>query len=188
MKPLFNGFTTGRQTAAAGGHLEEIGASAIDLVLEIDEAALVAGFDQHGARAVAKNDAGGSVLVIDDAGHGVGADHQHLFMGSALHQVGGGGQSINESGAGGYQIESPGSLGANLVLDQAGGGREEHVGRDGADEDGVKVRTVDSGVGQCSFGCLDGHVRRCHLRRGDVSFRNSGALHDPIVGGIHHFG
>ena len=50
--------------------------------------ALRGGFDEHGAGAVAEQDAGGAVRVIEDAAHGVGADHQDLLVGSGRHQAG----------------------------------------------------------------------------------------------------
>ena len=71
--------------------------------------ALAGRFDQHGAGAVAEQDAGGAVGVIDDAAHGVGADHQHLSVRAGGHQVGAGGGAVDEAGAGRDQVESPGA-------------------------------------------------------------------------------
>jgi hypothetical protein len=89
---LVDGLVGRRQAAAAGRHDEGIAARAIDLAHEIDEAQMAvailsAGSINTGASAVAEQDAGGAVGVIDDAAHGVGADHQHLLVRAGGHQV-----------------------------------------------------------------------------------------------------
>ena len=117
VQALVDGFVGSRQAAAAGGHLEEIAARAVHLADEIDEAqvvfAIAGGLDQHGAGAVAEQDAGGAVGVVDDAAHGIGADDQDLAVRAGGHQVRARGEAVDESGAGGDEIESPGAARAN---------------------------------------------------------------------------
>ena len=71
---------------------QELAAGAIHFAQEIDESqavfAVLGGFEQHGAGAVAEQHAGGAVGVVDDAAHGIGADHQHLLVRAGGHQVG----------------------------------------------------------------------------------------------------
>ena len=170
--------------------LEEVAAGAVDFAQEIDEAApssaLGGGFDQHGAGAIAEQDAGGAVGVVDDAAHGVGADHQHLLMRAGGHQVGAGGEAVDEAGAGGDQVEAPGAARAERVLHQAGGGGEEHVRRDGADDDGVDVGGANAALGERATGGFDGHVGGGHFGGGDVALADAGALDDPLVVGLDH--
>ena len=59
-----------------------------DLTQEIDESRLFMSFirlKQHRARAVAKQDACAPVGVIDDAAHGVAANHQDLLVRARAH-------------------------------------------------------------------------------------------------------
>ena len=71
--------------------------------------ALFGRLDQHGARAIAEQHAGGAVGVVDDAGHGVGADHQDLLVRAGGHQVRARGSAVDKSRAGRDQIEAPGA-------------------------------------------------------------------------------
>ena len=59
--------------AAAGGHVEGVGSGAVYLVDEVDKADFVGctGFKEHGTGAVAEENAGGAVGVIDDGAHDV---------------------------------------------------------------------------------------------------------------------
>ena len=124
--------------------MEEFASGTVDLAEEINEAEVLlvgsAGFDQHGAGAVTEQDARGTVLVVDDTGHGVGANHHYVFVAAGPDQVRAGGEPVEKTGAGRDEVEAPGFRCADLVLDEAGGSREEHVRSDGADNDRVEFR------------------------------------------------
>ena len=143
-------------------------------------------FDQHGPGAVAEQNASRPVRVVDDARHGVGADHQHLAVRAAGYQIGCRRQPVNEARAGSDQIEAPGVLGAQLVLHQAGGRGEQHVGRDRTDDDGVQFGGRDAALGQRVLRRFARHVGGRHVRIGDVPLADPGTLQDPLVGGIDH--
>ena len=96
-------------------------------------------------------------------------------------------KGINETGAGGGEVESPGALRAELVLHQAGGGGEEHVRRDGGDDDGLDFAGLDAAFGEAAFGGFDGHVAGGHALLYQVALADADAAVDPFVGGLDHF-
>src|SRR5262249_45259015 len=126
---------------------------AIDFVDVVDQAngVILRWFKNHGACAVAEDDTGCAVGVVDDRGHDVGADHQDFLVHSAGDVLSTGLQGIEKRRTGGGEIESPGSLGTQLVLHQAGGRGEEHVGRNGGDKNSFDVDRVDTALGQSTF-------------------------------------
>ncbi len=124
-------------------------------------------------------------VIVENARHGVGPDDEHLLMSACHNEVGGGGQSINESGAGCDEIETPRTVRANAILHQTGGGRKKHIGRDGADDDGVELLRVYAALREYDAGGFGGHIRCGDLRCGDVALRNSGSLYDPLIAGIN---
>ena len=96
-------------------------------------------------------------------------------------------ERVDEAGTRRDQIEPPGVLGAEAMLNQAGRGGEHHVGRDGANQDGIELQAVDAPLSQSSTRRFDSHVRRSDLRRGDVALRNPHPLQDPFIAGLDHF-
>src|SRR5262245_57472930 len=97
-------------------------------------------FDKDGPGAIAKDHAGGTIGVIDDGRHDVGADYKHLLVSARFNEFDTRLESINEAGTGGGDVVSPGAFGANAVLNQASRGREQHVGGDGGEKDGFDFR------------------------------------------------
>ena len=78
--------------AAAGGHAQRRAAAAVDLVLEVENRP-IAGLrrrDDDRAGAVAEQHAGRAILVVDDARHHVGADHQRVIVRAAGDELAGG--------------------------------------------------------------------------------------------------
>src|SRR6185437_883951 len=121
---LVDSLMRGGEERAAGGHVERDGARAVDLVPEVDEAdlAFLTGLEQDCARAVAEEDAGGAVGVVDDGAHDVGADDENLFVRAGFDELGADLQGVGEAGAGGGEVKAPGAGGSELVLHEAGGG------------------------------------------------------------------
>ena len=180
----------GGKEAAAGGHVERDGAGAVDFVPEVDEAdfAFFAGFEQDRARAVAEDDAGGAVGVVDDGAHDVGADDEDFFVRAGFDELGADLEGVGEAGAGGGEVETPGAFGAELVLHEAGGGGEEHVRRDGGDDDGFDFGGVDAAGGEALAGGFDGEIAGADTLVDDVALADAGALGDPlVVGGDQSF-
>ena len=145
------------------------------------------GLDQHRSGAVAEQNARSPVSVVDDAAHGIGADHQDLLVGSGGHQVGAHGGTVDEAGAGRDEVETPGAARADAVLHQAGSRRKHEIGSDGANDDRVHLGRLHTAMRQRALSGCDGHVGGRHILGGNVSFPDAGALENPLVIGIHHF-
>jgi hypothetical protein len=62
-----------RMKTAASGHIEEVRSGAVDFVDEVNESfgIICGGFEDGSASAVAENDAGSPVRVVDDRGHDI---------------------------------------------------------------------------------------------------------------------
>ena len=186
---LVDGVVRGRMEAATGRHHERTAAGAIDFVMEIDHAqfALRSGLDEDCAGAVAEEDAGGAVGVVDDGRHGVGADDEDFFVLARLDELATHLQGVDEAGAGGGDVESPGAFGAEAILHETGGGGEEHVGGDGADDDDFDIGGIDAALGEAEFGGFYSHVAGGHAGLDDVPLLNADAGGDPLIGGFNHF-
>ena len=164
--------------------------AAVDFVLEVEDRPVVAVAvgrrDHDGSGPVPEQDTGRPVLVVDDARHHVGADDQRVLVRAGRDQLAGGGEGVGERRAGGAQVESPRAPRADLVLDETGGAREEHVGRDGPDDDDADVVRRELGVGERAHGGFLAEVRGGDARIDDMPLADPGALEDPLVRGVDH--
>ena len=130
---------------AAAFHVEVGAAAAVAFEDAVENAeAFVIGFQEHAAGAVAEDDAGGSVAVVDDAAHFISADNDYLFVAAAFDIHGAAGEGIEEAGAGGGHVESPGIPSAGLVADDICRCGEEHIGGNGGDDHAVDLFGVDA--------------------------------------------
>ena len=164
-------------------------AGSIDFVHKVDHAdfAFRAGLEQNGAAAVAKENAGRAIGVVRHAGVGVGADDQDLGVGAAFNQLDAGLQCVDEARAASGDVKAPGALGAQLVLHQACRRGEHHVGRDGAEDDGLDVGGRDAARSQTFLCGLEADVAYAESLGEHVTLADAGAAHDPLVGGLNHF-
>ena len=124
-----------RARAAAGGHAESAGATAVDLVLVVENARVT--FRRRhddGASAITEQHAGRTNCVVDDARHDVGANDQGMIDPAASHNLTGRRQRIGKRRTSRAQVEAPGVHRTDLVLYQTRGAREHHVGRYGPDD------------------------------------------------------
>ena len=155
----------------------------------VDEAefAFFAGLEEDGPGAVAEDDAGGAVGVVDDGAHDVGTDDHYFFVGTGFDEFGSDLEGVGEAGAGGGEVETPDVGGTELVLDEAGGGGERHVGGDGGDDDDFEFGGVDAAAGEADFGCFNGQIAGGYAFVDDVALANAGALGNPLVVGGDHF-
>src|SRR5579859_5525501 len=78
------------------------------------------GLQQYPAGAIAKNDTGGPIGIIDNAAHLIGAKHNDLPATAALDIHRAAGESIQKSRTGGAHIKAPGILRTHLVTDDIG--------------------------------------------------------------------
>ena len=68
--------------AASAGHVKELGAGTVDFMDVVDQphGIIFRGLQNHRARAIAKDHAGGAVGVVDDRRHHVSTNHQHALV------------------------------------------------------------------------------------------------------------
>ena len=116
-------------------------------------------------------------------------DDQGPFVTVGLQLPVGDLEGVQETGARGRDVEA-GRVrrDAELVLDDAGGGRQGQVGRAGGDDEQVDVGGADLGVGERRAGRLDGEVGAGLVRRGDAAFPDARAAEDPFIGGVDDLG
>ncbi len=188
VQPLIHGFVGRRPQAPARRHAQRRTAASVDLVLVIENGAFVLASRRHdaGAGAVAEQHARRSILVVDDARHDVGADHQRVVVSAGRHYLTRRGQRIRECRAGGADIEAPRVRSAELVLEQARRARKQHVGRHRAHDDQANIVGREpsplDGLGRR----FPGQVRSRHAGIDDVAFADAGPLQDPLVGRVDH--
>ena len=95
-------------------------------------------------------------------------------------------EGVGEAGAGGGEIEAPCAFRPNFFLDEAGRGGEEHVRRDGGDNDDLDLGGCDPAFGEAGACGFRGEVAGGYAGFDDVTLANAGALHDPLVVGGNH--
>jgi hypothetical protein len=105
---------------------------------------------------------------------------------AGAHHLRGRRQPVGEPGAGGEQVVAPRVGGADLVLHQTRGAREQHVGRRRADDDEVDVARRESRAGDRLARRLDREIGRRHARVDDVALADAGPLQDPLVARVDH--
>ena len=142
--------------------------------------------DQHRAGAVAEQHAGGAVGVIDDAAHRVGADHQHFLVRAGRHQMRRRGQPVDEirSRPRSDRIPRRRFAPSAFCTRQA---------VDGKNMSGVTVHTMMASISDASIPrCASAHFAAAIAMSevaisgfGDVPLANPGALHDPLIAGVH---
>src|SRR4051794_28020897 len=86
-------------------------------------------------------------------------------------------ETINKAGTSRFDIERSGPARSELLLNQAGRGRKEHVGRDGRDNDEVDFLRSHT----CSFQGKSGRLRR-HVG-GELPLASDAPLLDSGAGG-----
>ena len=107
MEALRHGLLGRRHPAAARLLMEELHARAVRTDQHVDDPVLVAGrFDHHRAGAVAEQDAGRAVGVVDDRRHLVGAHHDDLARASGFDELGSDRQGIDEARARRLHVEA----------------------------------------------------------------------------------
>jgi hypothetical protein len=141
-----------------------------------------------GAGAVTEQHAGAAIVPIENAGEGLGADHQRGRGEAVLDHAIGHRQAVDEAGTDSLHVEgrSPGH--AELSLHSRRGGRKRLVRRGRRQDDEVEIGRLHPGMGQRPLRGLERQLRR-HLAIGrDMALLDAGALLDPLVGGIHLLG
>ena len=154
---LFDRFMRGRVERAAARHVQIAAARAVNVVRKVDDAVGVgvAWLEQDGARAIAKQNACGAILEIENRSHHIRADDQDFLVRARMHELGADRQRVCETGACGRKVESPCVLRAEAILNEARGGGKQHVRRDGGNDnelDFLRIHTVRFQEFSGSFG------------------------------------
>ena len=140
------------------------------------------------ARAIAEQHAGPAVVPVQDAREGLRADHQRGAGQAVLDQAVGHGHTVDKARAHGLQIESGALVHSERLLHRRRRRRESLVRRGRRQHDQVEIGACEARVCQRPLCGLDREVRRELTLGRDMALLDSGALLDPLVGGIHLLG
>ena len=107
-------------------------------------------------------------------------------MRAAFNQLGADLERVQKARAGRPQVEAPRVGRADLLLHQAGRRRERHIRAHCRDNDDLNRIRGDAAVGKAQPRGFGGKVACGHPRVNQVALPDARALHDPLVGGVHH--
>ena len=143
--------------------------------------------EQHRARAVAEQNAGGAVGIVDDRRHLVRADHHHLARPPRADELHRDGQRVDEAGTGGLHVEAADVADADHVAQHVGGRRKHEIRRRGGADKKIDVARVGFCPLQEAAHRFRGHVRGAEpLALQDAPLLDAGPLGDPGIAGIDH--
>ncbi len=188
MHAFLEAFQRSWASTPAAGHVEERRLGAVGSETRGQESvSRWAVLDDGGTGTIAEEHACVAILPVDDARHFLGPDNENGVVGMGLDEVRGDVEGIDEAGAGGFDVKGGGPAGSEFLLNEAGRAREEHIGRDGGDDDELDLVRGDFRVLKGPFGGQQGEIGGGLVGRGNPSLLNSGAGGDPLTGGTHHF-
>ena len=133
------------------------------------------------AGAVAEEDAGRAVGVVDDARHHVGADDERVVVRAAGDHLHAGRQRVGEARTRRAEVESPGAGRADLVLQHARRARKDRIGRRRADDDEADVGRRDARLLHRAERGFLREIGRRDAGIDDVALADAGALENPLV-------
>ena len=141
---------------------------------------------QHqGAGAVAEQHAGGAVVPVQDTREGLRPDHQRALETAAFEQRVDDRQRIDEARTNRLQIEGGAMGDAEAGLHRHRGGGKSLVRRRGGEHDQVDRARLDMGIDERRARGMQREVGGQFAGGRDMAFADTGALHDPFVGGFH---
>lgn len=183
-------FRRGGAAGTAAGNLEQVMQGAVRADVRGEDGAFPffpRGSLEHGcAGAVPEQDAGGAVLPVDDSGEFFCGDDERRFHLARAEELDRRLHGEQEAGARGGNVKGGGILGAQGVLDIAGGGRGERIRRNGGNDDQVNILRLETAGLQSALGGLRPHVGGVLVRGGNAAFHDARAFDDPFVGSVHH--
>ena len=135
--------------------------------------------------AVAEQDAGAAVGVVDDTAERFCRNDEHsprlARLDVAVRDIGRG----NKAGAGIVDVERTDRACAQLVLKDRCGVRRVGIGRAGADQDQIKLTCVDLRVRERILRCAERKLPCMHVFC-NAAFAHTCALYDPFIISIDH--
>ncbi len=164
--------------------VEQVFVPAVGVQVGGKDARLGVGLQHHRTGTVAEQHAGAAVAPVDHAREGFRTNHQRGFRRSGTDEVVGHAQRIDEARAGGVDVERGAAVGTQAMLQQAGGGREDDVGRGRAQHQQVDFGSIDAGGFERARGGLESQVPGGLSRQRDVALAYAGAFADPFVAGL----
>ena len=186
---LAAGDRLGRRRALrpAGGQPDHVGALGLGRELDAHRRHGLVGRGQHDrSRAVAEQDAGAPVGVVEEPGQQLRADDERVLREPGLDVGGRGRVAVHEARAGGHHVERERLRVADRLLDQGRGRRHPVVGREGREDDHVDVVGLEArGVDRPQAG-HGAHRRRRLVRGRDAPLADPGPADDPLVGRVDH--
>ena len=154
---------------------------AVGMEVAGQDARPVAGFEHHGTRAVAEQNAGGAIGEIEQARKHFGPDHQGPVGRTALDHGIGHGQGVDEAAADRLDVERRAARGAQLVLQQRGGGGKHHVGRRRCHDDEIQIVGLQSCCRQGALRGFERQVAAADIGRSEMTRVDARPLHDPLI-------
>src|SRR5437763_15135173 len=88
---------------------------------------IVGRLEQDGSGAVAKDDASGTIFIIDDGRHHIRSDSYYCLVGSGVNELRGDLQGVDKAGTCRRNVKSPRAFASELVLNEASCGRKQHI-------------------------------------------------------------
>ena len=189
MHALLDGFVRRRMQGATGWHVEKFAAGSVHVMLEVQNAFIrtVGGLKQHGARAVAEQNARRAVPIVENCGHHVAAEDHDFFVRPRTDELRADRERIRKPRARGGKVETPGALRADAALHQARGCGKKHVRRNTGQDNQVDVRRIRFGLCEQRFRSFRGQMRTGHAFFHDVALADAGARANPLVAGLDDF-
>ena len=139
-----------------------------------------------GARPISEQHTGVPVLPIHNGRKFFSADHEHGIIRARGDKLLADLHANQKTGTGRLHVKSRRALGAELMLDDAGGRRERHVRRNRGTNDQVNFISGNPGLFQSPAGCFHRQIRGTHGVRRQPAFFDAGPGGNPFIGGVHH--
>ena len=183
MRTAADRLQAGRSRAAAGRNCQQLRARPVAAKhRSCDTARHVAGSQEHRAGAIPKQDAGRTIGPIHHPAQRFRANDQYVLGVSRQNLPAGDAESIHKTGTGRAQIKGAGIDDAQIVLDDAGCGWEQMLGRTGRADDQIHSARME-------VGHLKRFARRLRPQRGagllgrghDPSLLNPCSCANPLV-------
>ena len=178
---LQQGQARDRTAAHMARHAQEIDVLAVGMQVAGQNARGVGGFQHHGARAIAKQHASTAVIEVKNAGEDFGTHHQRTTCRARLDKCVRHGQRIDKTAAHRLHVKGRAACRTELALQDAGSGREHHVGCGRGDDDQVNVLRRAVRRLQGVFGGFKRQVAAEHAFTGKVAGVDAAALDNPVV-------
>ena len=157
---------------------------AIGMKIGRQDARCFACFEHHGTSAVAEQHTRRAIVEIQNAREHFGADDQRAFGGASPDQRICDRQRVDEAAAYSLHVEGRATCDPELVLEDGGGRGENHVRRRRRDDDQVDLRRIATCRLQRMPAGFERQVAAGDVRRSEMARTDTGALHDPLVGGF----